>query len=370
MTKVRDADHGFFSRGFALEKSALKDLIKFLEDHKENQTGHREVVKMLDHIPADKKKKYKDALDYLKSNYPNLTPPAEAQELRHRVFRVFDDLEFLKSPLESCTDCVIFGHAGQVPDDPRFGGTFHIPMGLTLHFYTIHGQSNRGNPTQILRRKPDDNEIVFNYETFQDKLPDPNRVRPKTKVRDIARVHPLTEVRTAKGTLARDKRDRLIIREGPQQLKLKEEQLTVESPQHNKVTNLLYDSKGLDRKKFGQAEECYNYVVKNGLGLHWETDHGTTAPYSAAHILAYQDTLKEQWDDLPDAEKANPVTLAQAWVPHFVYIHNDSVVRLSDLILPVYRFALFESAIHEPIKDFYFAGCCGIHPGWRPHTED
>src|SRR5262249_7745927 len=135
-------------------------------------------------IPAAKKLKYKDALKYLKENYPGLTPPAAGRP--DRVFRVGADLEFLKSPLDDTADCVIFGHAGQVPDDRRYNRKFEIPWGVTLHFYTLHGQAIRTHPDVALNKKPDDDDFVF--------LRPPPEVQPQIELRN-----------KKKGTLLRDR---------------------------------------------------------------------------------------------------------------------------------------------------------------------
>jgi hypothetical protein len=60
---------------------------------------------------------------------------------------------------------------------------------------------------------------------------------------------------------------------------------------------------------------------------------------------------------------------AAAWVPRYVYVRSEGVVRLSDLLNQVISFA----ANRRPalrITSVYFGGCRGIHPGWNPGGED
>jgi hypothetical protein len=386
---VNGADHGVF-RSFTLSKSALRDLIKVLElgDSK----NHRAIAATLKHIPADKRTKYRQALAYLESSYPGMSVPGLSAAESARIVRAGDDLTVVRSPLADTTDCVIFGHAGQVPDDPRFNGQFKVPFGLTLHFYTIHGQASLTSPLAALNAKPDDNDVTFNFQKpgrikDEQSTPAGKRKEPTTTVtrdgdrvttvrRDDKGTHmstsyferetPKKDVRDAKGVLVRDRYEQPVQTNGAERFKLKESSL--QGTVNDKASRLLRGTDPLEGKRFGPTASCFNYVVKNGMGLHWADDHPTTrAPWKAADIIAIQDRLLATRRALPGD---NAVDRDKAWVPHFVFVHSEHVVRLSDLITRAHLFISMDESFGRHVEHFYFAGCRGIHPGWRPVSED
>lgn len=53
-----------------------------------------------------------------------------------------------------------------MPDDKRFNGTFTVPRGIRLEFCTLHGQANTTNPTEVLKKRPDELATAFNVKSF------------------------------------------------------------------------------------------------------------------------------------------------------------------------------------------------------------
>lgn len=323
---ARAADHGFFSRGFVEEKSALKDVIYALEHEKP-----RDVLERIEHIPADKKKKYKAALDYLANNAKGFGPGDLNPGENERTFSIGAHLEFLLSPLETSKECVIFGHSGQVPDNQKFGGLFKIPTGCTLHFYTLHGQSNWTTPTLCLAKRPDDSDLCF-YVNKSSGVMEEKMVPVRGALKKNLATRDFGFTKT---------------------VKIETPKIIGKEVRSAKAAKFFGVNEGVDGKLFKSQSECYNYVVKNGLGVHWKS--GPLA--GRADILRRQKELYDgrRRDDL------NP------WAPHFVYVNDDGVVRLNDLFRDVTSFAIRRRL---SITDYYFAGCRGIHPGWSPESED
>jgi hypothetical protein len=364
LNEVKGAEHGSFSRGFVRENSSLRNLLTLLENGE--PTAH-EVAAEVNKLPPDKKKKYKRALDLLFEAYPGLNSSFDvAPDLRSRVARIGEHLELLKSPLRHTRDCVIWGHAGHVPDDPKLGGTFKVPTEVTLHFYTIHAQANSSRPEVALSARPDDTETSFAIETPLFEITK-NVDGSKTKVPMLTGKNGAVQVRA--GTLSNSAGGRNVA-EAEKRRK-----------NFTKANKLLRGNDALEGKVFGPNAECHNYVIKNGLGVHWASpNEGTGAPWSVTDVLRLQDKLLEARLALGD--RADAAALARAWVPHFVFVRSEGVVLLSELLKMVRDTIVklvneqalmdrnIDNGIDEPTRDFYFAGCRGIYVGWKPALED
>ncbi len=346
MNLVQNAEHGFFSRGFVRSKSSLRRVLDLVD---RNATPF-EIDVAIRAMPADRQSKYAAAITYLRTQY----------KVSGRSFGIGSHLEFLKSPLEESTDCVIWGHAGQVPDNPNLGGTFRVPYPVTLHFYTIHGQANRTRPEAALARKPDDSDVTFNIETatlVTAPAEDLLGIQPSVQMINGKVIRKLEE-RSTNSTYYVEQKPKLR-RSGS--VSRSDNTIDRRDAAFRKVNKLLRGNDALEGKVFTPNQECWNYVVKNGLGSHWQqTNPDTDKPYTTQDIMREQDKLLQGWRGQARA--------VNSWVPHFVYVRSEGVVRLSDLLTQVRTISVGE--IPNPIMDFYFAGCRGIHVGWRPHTED
>lgn len=57
-----------------------------------------------------------------------------------------EQLYFFTSPAPGTTTCLIWGHGGHLAGD----GQYDVPSGVTVHFYTDHGQNRQSNPTDAI----------------------------------------------------------------------------------------------------------------------------------------------------------------------------------------------------------------------------
>lgn len=323
------ASHGFL-RSFNADTTELRALIKSIRDRMPFRVIYGEYEK----ITLEKKKKYKAALDYFLDNYENIAPQPLAEGHAARVIALGDGVELLLSPLRTTSECVIYGHAGQVPTDDRFNGKFTIQRGCTLHFWTLHGQSNESNPTRLLDARPDDNEVKFVVKSYKTQYLDRNL-----------------------NVIAGARFDSPDVRAG--RLRPHRAETSIDPAKAARAARFFGAMDGLHGKRFSAGDECFNYVVKNGLGIHWASDNAaTTRPYGVSDIIRKQDAVN-------GAIVAGQI---RPWCPHVVHVADRSVQRLSDLLTRI-RSHFVRSAVATTVTDYYFAGCRGIHPNWRADVE-
>ena len=205
------------------------------------------------------------------------------------------------------TDVLVFGHAGYTGDDDELGGKFTVPNGVTIYFYVDHGSANTSNPLAVM-----------------------------------------------------DSGKRESVREAAG-----------------------------DGRRFSPGAECHNYVYIKGIGKHWNTKKkflgvikykktltnevrgpsGTLMndPEPFSYGLIHQ-SLQKKWDAIVKRD-FYVHAFTQNWAPHYVTIRNRKkrgmkrYVHLEDIVGQVKEYAAGNGLT---VRDFYCAGCRGIHEGWRP----
>jgi hypothetical protein len=253
-----------------------------------------------------------------------------------------DNLWFFKSPHRASTDCIIFAHAGYIPDDRKYGGTFTVPAGVTLTFYTIHGQSNLSNPGRVFD-KPD------NVASF-------NAPRAETTV--------LT-VWNAKLKRSEQRSVPKVNAEGFHTFKTEEVGFNRKAAKlllgmRTDAQGTIADTEGsMERKRFQAGARCYDYLMMKALGEHFAKKPGGS-------YWTYEDVEERQRDGDEKRRAGDPT----GWAPHFVSVRNrrwawmTNYVLLSSAITRIRAGALVQGV---QIDNFYLGGCRGIHPGWKPN---
>lgn len=276
---------------------------------------------------------------------------------------VGDTLYFFKSPHALMQDCIFFAHAGYIPDDPKYGGTFTVPAGVTLHFYTLHGQSNLSSPKDVFNR-PDDaqisfvaprvqtKQVVFFNEKKQEKDVRYDRVVDKATGNFVIKNEYIGMPRKALQLLTDAKEFSL-----PAAAEKKKQggaQAAAAAGGQPKPDRWVRAA-GLERKVFKPGETCYNYLMMKALGEHWKDKNPKTdKPWS--------------YEDIEEIQKQNSQANGK-WAPHFVSIRNRKAFWNSNWMLlsdAIQQILAAMKTQNRTITDFWFAGCRGIHPGWKP----
>lgn len=253
-----------------------------------------------------------------------------------------NNLYFFTSPHRLSTDCIIFAHAGYVPDDPKYGGVFTVPDGVTLTFYTIHGQSNLSNPAAVFD-KPN------NVASF---------VAPRAE----------TQVMTFWNAKLKRSEQRSVPKTNAEGFHtFKSENIGFNRKAAQKLLGmnvaadgtLSADEASLERKHFRGGDRCYNYLMMKALGEHFAKKPGGA-------YWGYEDIEERQADADQRRRSGDP----QAWAPHYVSVRNRRWAWMSNYVLladAVRRVREGARAQGIQLDNFYLGGCRGIHPGWRPN---